>query len=380
MKEKLQTLKILAFVLLIVFLSSRGWASSRDIEKRAFVIMEGIDAAPEDNFDVTYSLAAPQVLESGGGEGGGGGGGKESLILQKTRCKTLWQGHYFIQSKVEHPLFWGHLQTLVLGEEMARRGVSRVTDVFLRTAETRRKAWVTVADGKADKILEAAPKTEKLPSLYIRRALETENYLNMIPLIRVAEFITCLTSPGEQAVAPIVKADQESISVVGLALFEEDKMVGKLDYNEMHYFFLTAQASGFMPKRFETANGDGFVYEITDAKRRIKPHRNGNQISFTVSLQLEGNIIESESQRSLKDPEFLREAEQAVSTALEKDCRAVLRKVQKEFKVDSYCFGAIVRARYPQLWKEINWTEEFPNVPIKITVDARIRRLGMGAK
>ena len=381
MKDKLQTLRLLAFVLLIAFLSSRGWASSRDIERRAFVLIEGIDAAPDNAFDVTYSIAAPQALGGGGGgEAGGGGGGKESMILQKARCKNLWQGHHFIQAQVEHPLFWGHVQTLVLGEDLALRGVSRAIDVFFRAAETRLKAWVIVADGKADKILEAAPKTEKMPSLYISRALEMEDYLNVIPLLRIAEFTIRLDNPGEQAIAPIVKADKDNISIMGLALFKEDKMVGKLDYDEMQYYFLTAQKHGYMYKRVETPGGDVFTYEIANVKRRVRPHLNGNQVSFTVSLLVEGNIIEADSKRSLRDLQFLAEVEQAVSTALEKDCRAVLRKVQKEFKVDSYGFGAMVRGLYPRVWKQMNWAEEFPNVPIKITVDARIRRLGMVAE
>lgn len=378
--KPLQTLRVLAFVFLVVFLGARGWASSRDIEKRQFILMQGIDAAPNNEFDVIYSLASPQSFGGGGGgEGGGGGGGKESVVLQKTRCKTLWQGHYFIQAKLEHPLFWGHLQTLVVGEEQARRGVSRIMDVFLRAAETRLKAWIVVADGKTDKILEATPKTEKLPSLYIGRALEMEDYLNMIPLLRVVEFSARVSNPGEQPVAPIVKADKEGIAISGLALFREDKMVGKLDYDEMHYYFLAAQAHGFMPKRVETETGEVFIYEITNVRRRIRPHYSNNQVSFTVSLRLEGNIIESESKRSLKDPKFLQEVEQAVSTAIEKDCRAVLRRVQKEFKVDTYGFGTMVRGLYPKVWKQMDWAEEFPNVPIKITVDARIRRLGMAA-
>jgi Ger(x)C family germination protein len=167
---------------------------------------------------------------------------------------------------------------------------------------------------------------------------------------------------------------------MGLALFKEDKMVGKLDYDEMQYYFLTAQKHGYMYKRVETPGGDVFTYEIANVKRRVRPHLNGNQVSFTVSLLVEGNIIEADSKRSLRDLQFLAEVEQAVSTALEKDCRAVLRKVQKEFKVDSYGFGTMVRGLYPRVWKQMNWAEEFPNVPIKITVDARIRRLGMVAE
>ncbi|HKM39201.1 MAG TPA: hypothetical protein VJ036_02925, partial [bacterium] len=183
MKSRLNSLRSLIFIVIVLLLALRGWASSRDIEGRAFVLMQGVDTAPDNTFAVTYNIAAPQEL----GNEGGGTSEKESVVIKKARCKNLWQGHHSIQTQTEHPLFLGHVQTLVLGEDLARRGVGRVLDVFLRAAETRLKTWVVVAEGRADKILEAAPKSEQIPALYISRALEMGDYLNIIPLLRVAE-------------------------------------------------------------------------------------------------------------------------------------------------------------------------------------------------
>lgn len=75
--------------------------------------------------------------------------------------------------------------------------------------------------------------------------------------------------------------------------------------------------------------------------------------------------------------EFLASVEQVITEALAKDCRALLTKIQTEFQVDSFGFGAMVRGRYPKLWAQLDWDQDFPTVPIKITLDATIRRLGM---
>ncbi|NMA54882.1 MAG: Ger(x)C family spore germination protein [Firmicutes bacterium] len=374
MKNKLKALKILVFILIVVTLSFRGWSSSRDIEKRSFVLTQGVDTAPDNTFSVTYSLANPQAL---GNEEGGGSKGKESAIIYKTRCRNLWQGHHFIQARTEHPLFLGHVQTLVLGEELARQGIGRVVDVFMRAAETRLKTWLVVAEGEAGKILEVAPKPEKLAPLYIGRALEMEDYLNVIPLLRVAEFGIRLRNPGEHPVAPMVKAGDDELALTGLALFKDDKMVGKLNHEEMHYFFLTVAGKGHMFKRVETSAGDTFSYEISNVKRRVRLHRTGDQVSFSVLLAVEGNIVEAVTERSLRDMEFLASVEQVITEALAKDCRALLTKIQTEFQVDSFGFGAMVRGRYPKLWAQLDWDQDFPTVPIKITLDATIRRLGM---
>ncbi|MGI6129362.1 MAG: Ger(x)C family spore germination protein [bacterium] len=376
MTSKFETIKIIVFATIIALLSSQGWSSSREIEKHSFVLMQGVDAAPGGEFDLTYSIALPEAMS---GEGGGGSA-KEANFVHKTRCKALWQGAHDIQAELENPLYFGHVQARILGEEQARRGVSQILDVYLRPSESRRKAWIVVADGKAEKLIEATPKGSSVLPLFLGQVLEMQDYLNAIPPMRVAEFSAKVYNPGEQAVIPIIKAEKDRIAISGLALFKEDKMVGKLDYDEMHYLLLVSSGKGHAFKQFETDNGDIFVFRIQNVKRRVKPHLNGNQVSFAVSLEIEGNIIESASDGSLKDPKFLSQVEHALSTALEKDCQAVLHRVQKEFKVDSYSFGSIVRARYPKVWKEMDWNKEFPDIPINITVNAQIRRLGMVAR
>jgi hypothetical protein len=96
MKSRLHDLRSLIFILIVLLLAFRGWASSRDIESRAFVLMQGVDTAPDNAFAVTYSIAASQEL----GNEGGGTSGKEAVVIKKARCKNLWQGHHSIQSQL----------------------------------------------------------------------------------------------------------------------------------------------------------------------------------------------------------------------------------------------------------------------------------------
>lgn len=380
MRPTKPVLKTIAFIILVVFLSARGWSSSRDIEKRSFVMLIGVDAGLEGGYKVQYSIALPKAVGTTGGGEAGGGGEKEPVLQLTANANSLLEAHHVIQGKVDHPLFYGHLQAEVVGEELARRGVREILDAILRNAEIRRKSWFVVAEGKAEDLLKVTPKMEKLPALYMARAMEMEDYLKMIPMLRVNEFMTREANPGEEPIAIMLRPEKDTLVVSGLAVFKGDKMVGKLNATEMHHFLLAAMGRGLMPERIPSPAGDGDVtYLITGAKRSVKPYVQGNKVSLSVRVQVEGNIMEKGAGHSLRDENYLRAVEAAVAADIERDCRTVLRHFQKDFRVDSYGFGTIIRARYPKLWRELDWDKEFPDVPINIRVEAKVRRLGMAA-
>jgi spore germination protein KC len=372
-------LKIVAFVLVVLYLGSQGWKSSRDIENRAFVMMAGIDAAPGGNLSLTYNIAIPAALGAGGG-GESEGGEQEGILRLKTEAKSIVEARHTMQGKVANPIFFGHLQAIVIGKELAERGVRQVLDVLLRNADIRRKSWFLVTEGNPEEVLEVKPKQEKLPSLYINRALEKESYLQMFPALRFGQFMITESRSDQEPVAIMVKPDKDSITIAGLAIFKGDKMVGQLNATEAHHFLLTARGYGFQPTLVPCPRGEGeLVFVTTGAKRSIRPHVEGNKVSFSVLVKVEGNIMEKTSSTSLRDEDYLRAVESSIASKLQRDLRTVLHRLQKELKVDSYGFGQTIRARYPKVWKEIDWRKEFPDVPINIQVEAKIRRLGMAA-
>ncbi|MGB9826456.1 MAG: hypothetical protein ACPLRU_07265, partial [Desulfofundulus sp.] len=191
MKPTKPAIKTLAALLVIAFLGARGWTSARDLEKRCFVLAVGFDADPAGGFKGHFQVVVPRAVAAGGGEAGKGGSGGEdkSVMVFTATAPSLWEVRQAIQEKVNNPLFFGHLQGIIVGEDLARAGVYQVLDTMLRSFEIRRKAWFIVAEGKAEDLLNTMPKLEPVPSLYFARTLETEDYLKLAPKLRLGEFL-----------------------------------------------------------------------------------------------------------------------------------------------------------------------------------------------
>lgn len=52
-------------------------------------------------------------------------------------------------------------------------------------------------------------------------------------------------------------------------------------------------------------------------------------------------------------------------------------KIQNEFKSDILGLGVRLRAFHFDLWKQVDWEREFPNVDIRISYSIEMRRTGM---
>ena len=65
--------------------------------------------------------------------------------------------------------------------------------------------------------------------------------------------------------------------------------------------------------------------------------------------------------------------------AYEKQARKTLRRLQKEFRTDAFQFGSYIHAYHPDLWKQIDWEQEFPKAHITFNYQVTIKNLGLEA-
>ncbi len=55
-----------------------------------------------------------------------------------------------------------------------------------------------------------------------------------------------------------------------------------------------------------------------------------------------------------------------------------IKKVQQDFKVDSFGFGEVIHRSNPQEWKKLqkSWNQSFVNLTVSVKCNTKIRQLG----
>ncbi len=101
-----------------------------------------------------------------------------------------------IANKTSRRLYFAHNQVLVIGEDLARKGVTPLFDLIERDPEVRTDFYVLVAKGaKASDLLKIKTPIEKLPGTEMRESVENaEQILGTSYRMSIKEMIANINS------------------------------------------------------------------------------------------------------------------------------------------------------------------------------------------
>ncbi|MGB9886999.1 MAG: Ger(x)C family spore germination protein [Moorellales bacterium] len=387
-----------AVLLLLVLLGGMlsGCWSRREITELAVVLGTGVDWTPQGKIRLTVQIARPTAFV-GGTAGGGGGGGQEapaSWVLWE-EGRTLQEAERRLAARIPRQLYWAHCVVLVLGEKMARRGIYRVTDFFLRNPQPREIMWVMVARGEARDFLatySTLAKTSAQAAGFLA-LLKAGSYVRLKDL---AEALACREgepiatavqarpagvtpgpAPGQGGGLPSLK----EVAVVGTAVFRGDRLVGWLTpYETTGLMWLRGKAG----KELVVVPAPGQPQEkvsaqIMPGRVTIIPKLEGEQLQFTARIRVQAFMLEQQTLADLARPPEAKALEEAVAREIRRRAEAALTKAQKQYGVDIFGFGRFFHCRYRRQWRQVadRWDEVFRSARVRVEVKVQLRELGL---
>lgn len=384
----------LAFVL-------TGCWDQEEIEMRATVVGLAIDKATKDElksddvthpeyqepiedsmFKLTAQLAVPGQVELGPTQGGSSS--EDNVWIVEGYGFTVGDALQSMQQKIAHDIFFGHLQVVIVSETIAREDMKPINDFFHRRPEIRRTIWMAIADGEAAETMSVAPKLEQIPAIYLSSTLDNAVDMGKFPEIQVGDFWIASASKGQEGILPYIEPKNDNIRISGLAYFNGDVMAGKLTpFQVILYNAITGAhpggASLMIPidDGYVLAKSDyrnaSYQVEIADGKPKI-----------TVSVDVGAEIREKSNQSiDLGRPETISQINRNAEATVKQHSEILMIEMQEK-GLDIFGFGEFVRSREPKYWDahvktNDRWQKLFPEIPIDITYDVTIDRIGIKA-
>jgi spore germination protein KC len=335
-------------------------------------------------YKLTAQFAIPGRIPLGPGEGGAGGAaGQKPVWLVTATGKTIDDAMNTLQMELAERVFLGHLRIIIVNQSLAETaGLNDILDFFRRNAEIRRLAWLLISKDNALDAMQASPKLERVPTLYMVSTMDHSVELGKIPNIFLGNFWTALSSKGQEPILPYISVrGRDQIKMEGLAVFHGDKMVSSMTPLEV---------AGFMEMRNEQKAGYGLALPVpgdpshsviakgTKRKTKIRMHREQGKPVFDVYSRVEVNVEERTGTKPV-DAVFNKLSAEATSMAIQGQ-EQTLKKMQ-DLHSDVFGFGELVRGKYPAYWSTIKtrekWDEEFSRLPVHLHCRVYIRRAGM---
>lgn len=376
------------FIIIIFTITSTGCKESKqEINQMGIVLTSGFDLSPDGKYIITSQILNTQKGSSSASQQNAQQDSSEFTVFTSLG-NTPVNATTNLSETYGKPLFFGHAKYIVLGEKLAKSGVSLLMDLVFRLRTARPDTVILVTKGKAADIIKAAVPDEKIQADKIENLVMFQSSKGYSPNISRLQFASVLLNKTGAPILGLINLKNEFntdnvFDLSGTAVFKGDKLIGYMNINEtrgMQWINGKVQ-SGTIAASLPT--GDIVNFSILKSKSKIKPILKDGTLSMQINIKEEGNIIEmSAPLNPMENYKIMDELGTLQANAIKSEVLLALNAAQKQYKADVFGFGKIVSENYPDFWDKIksNWPSIFPNLKIDVNVISEVKRPGTISK
>ena len=379
-------------VLILLSLALLGCGNKIEINDLAMVMAVGIDQGEEnpDNILVTVQIALPANARGSTGSPTGTGLG-DPIWTSTGEGNSIFEAIRNIGRYSSRRLFWAHNQVIIIGEEFARnQGITDVIDFFTRNNQLRMRTWVVVTPKKAKELVATKTGLEVIPGESLNKLFRYNEIIAEAPRTDMRTLTAAFMSESSHPVLAKVDIKNRGVSsdrpgefgstpqveLSGAAVFNREKMVGWLDEKESRGLlcFIEGFDNAVIALKCPSNKNKPASVELKDNKFKVTPYYKDGKVSFTIESTTYAELVELGCSTNYENPEIMEDLEQQLRAEMKGNIEAVIKKAQKDFKIDVLKLGETFNNHYPSEWKELRgeWKEIFPTIDITVKMDANI--------
>lgn len=362
-----------------------GCWDNRDVTELNFVTAVGLTRTSDGQIQLVVEIPNAQKVVS---VGDGGGMAGKAVSTYSGTGETVFEAVRNCLKSINEKLVWTHLELIILGEDLAREGITQILDFFERDAEPSITAKVLLAkDDKVKELMNVESDIEKISSLHITNLIKTnQRALASTCEVELIDLLKGISNPGKSCLIPLIhiKEDKEKltfqdIELEGVGLLRKDKLIGFLDSSQSRGWFITTGKANStiynVPHPFNPGKKVSFEMDHAQAKKKIE--LTDRQLKMKVDITAFGDIGETEASGDIFNPDTLNQITQETEQTIQKEVEGTFRTVQ-EYGVDIFGFGEIFRRKYTSEWQTISeqWDEVFREASVEVQVQVKIQRSG----
>ena len=334
---------------------------AREMDDMALLRTMGVDVAPE-GVAVTGSTG-PRAR-------GLQGEGEPALTLEADR-ESLSAACLAMQGQSDSFVFFGYVDQLLIGEELAKEGIQPVLDYFARDTELGLGAQLWLIRGTSAR--EAVSAGEDAGVDRRLESLQHDSKMGIAPHARTAgELYTDLLELGS-AYAPALVPIEDGTAILteqGYGVLNDGKLAGFLDGDAARGLDLLA--GGPCAEILEAELEDQAVsVKVTSSHTKSRLEFQGNTpITLNLTCKIETRLSEYGSRLTAEELNQLQMQLEAQERAKLEVALARLRELQS----DCVALGARAAITHPAQWQSIqaDWPDWFSQVPIELHVEITI--------
>ncbi|SDW02815.1 Ger(x)C family spore germination protein [Paenibacillus sp. CF384] len=300
---------------------------------------------------------------------------KVKLFLLEGQVHSFNEVLTSFTSQSDHPIAIGQLRTIVISEQIARRGVTEIANTLVRDPHISNRATLVITTNQASEILD---ETLRFPPVYLSNLLKQNMDTGSLPFTNGHIFLDQYFGEGQDVFLPIVAIGPRGIlQLNGVGVFKGDQLKLTLP-NKAGLFIklLIDDDVGLQSSTYDFKNDQDkqITFKIIRSKHNIIVTNEKVVISLKLDLDLGDYPVSLNVFENTHDRNALT---QQIEHHLSVEIKALLEQFQKNL-VDPIGIGNLLRSR------ERNWNEPafaarvYPNLKFDVQTEVKILSLGVG--
>ncbi|SFK82495.1 spore germination protein KC [Paenibacillus sp. 1_12] len=369
-----------------------GCWDRNELNQISIVVGLGID-----KIDGMYKVSVQIVNPTRVAAKGGVSSSSSPVVTFEESGKTVPEALRRMEVKAPRKLYFAHLRMIVLGEELAKSGISKPLDFISRSPQMRTDFYLIIAKNSyASEVLKIFSRMDPIPANNLYTTLEVSDKLwaatGKITLDKLIQELSAkgknpaLTGVeivgnkkiGESTMNTEIISPPTLLKYSGMAIFKLDRMVGWIGEEEtkaLNYVQNTVnQTVGYL----SCPNQDGNItVDVVNVRSYMDTRiKNGKPI-VDIKVRVEQNISDIECDIDITQQPVLNKLKEESDQKLEKMIESSIHKVQKQYATDIFGFGELIHQKNPKIWSQFkDWNEEFKQLEVDAHVDTIFRRMG----
>lgn len=387
--KKIKYLAIFSILLL------SGCYNYRELSELAITTAIGID-----KLDDEYIVTA-QVMNIKKKEGSSSNAGNSpDIIMYKSEAKSIKEALRYIVLQSPRKIYFSHLDILLIGEEVAKEGISDILDGFFRDPEVRMQFNVFMTKGvTSEEVLETLTPGQTVSAKNIIASQETDaKFLGTSQMMTFEDLMDMYLDDNKEITIPSVilkgslkdnddvtntekVSDNTKVFLDSTGIFKGDKLISFIDNQDSIYLGFVKNTVKETLLNYECAKDEYLFVEAINIESGTEFDKKKKEI--VISIEGSGDIGEMSCNLNIEKEDVIKKIEKEINDNLKNNLNSFIDKIKNDYNSDIFNFLDIIYKSDYNYYKKIKdvWTNDgFKNIKVSIKSNIDVSKKGVSLR
>lgn len=305
-----------------------------------------------------------------------------SYQIVSAKSNTISNIQFLVSEKSPFPVVMGQVLVILISEKLAKEvGMIDLMNYIYRDPIIGSRQVFAIVGGEVEDLLYTKMNQTNLNiGVYLSDLLAQNMRNGNQPVTNQHIFMNQMMAKGVDAYLPYIKNTSNSIKVSGVALFDQEKMVGHIPGEDTFTFkaMIENHKNGIYEFRFNDTKKTHVVIENikSHVSYHIKPTENlSKKPHITIDIKLKGELKEFMKSKKIDTPSILQHVEKEVEKRVAQQGKDLVQSFKKQ-KIDPLGLGLRYRSKDKAMTPE-KWQKLYPDADVQVNCHMNIVQTGV---